>query len=817
MNKRYPFILFSILFIISNIAISQPANPYLEFTGEQFKNHPDYSKNYNPVDCNPKILYNCLLDMINAVRVECNFTMPLKQDIKMDSIAQMQADYQAQKMLRTTENIFPYKFTSQRLVLVGYSHRGTELASKAKSSRGIEEYSYYDLCTEILQPILKNIKQAKILGDRKYSLIGIGVGVDKDMKNVYTSLVLGNDRTLNDGNPPAHVKNVPFTKSKLGLYPYDEKLCKKCNEDKNLEVLSEYINIQGDDIYFICDDYKQLRKLIGKEDDAIVIDFVQESQYDCEKGNIMDNNRVNRGFMTKPIRYETLLKNNEITERKSTKLRALIATAPDEIAYSHFEIHVLIVKASSVCRAIIKKSIECKNADYKEKIDFLKDDTTILTKGDFIPVPEKEKIEFILPFTPDKQAFSYNDISPFIQNLKKPEFTIDKIDIIAHNSLNYSQDSRQVQLQKKRAESIKSAFQQKFGEGKIEFNIAYDDSWEEFKRDVVYSEDYYDLTLFSKENAYEQLTKNRGAIAKELEEEYLSKHRFAKIILYVTYNVEGRYEQDYVIYKFNQTIAQNNIPMAMAIQRYIMEQVEKKNYRAKSIENLSIPYHKVLQPLLNNQFYLKNLLENSVTDKMCEEMDKIYALNNSNPFVAYNQAICIVNGSSFSSINDINLLQTQIDRLYTFPILPRERINSLNLELQFKVIDFLEKETPTNEITALLNTTYEKIKAIRNPKLDSWQNAYKLASYFIKNQDYDYALSLMDPFLTAPDLSDDFVFSYVSISGYREDSYLSSNFTYAVEMASKRDRTRFCNLIEKMSISISDNLEVKKIICKQCK
>ncbi len=257
--------------------------------------------------------------------------------------------------------------------------------------------------------------------------------------------------------------------------------------------------------------------------------------------------------------------------------------------------------------------------------------------------------------------------------------------------------------------------------------------------------------------------------------------------------------------------------MAMAIQRYIMEQVEKKNYRAKSIENLSIPYHKVLQPLLNNQFYLKNLLENNVTDKMCEEMDKIYALNNSNPFVAYNQAICIVNGSSFSSINDINLLQTQIDRLYTFPILPRERINSLNLELQFKVIDFLEKETPTNEITALLNTTYEKIKAIRNPKLDSWQNAYKLASYFVKNQDYDYALSLMDPFLTAPDLSDDFVFSYVSISGYREDSYLSGNFTYAIEMAAKRDRTRFCNLIEKMSISISDNLEVKKVICKQCK
>ena len=77
------------------------------------------------MDCDPNILYNCMLDMINAARAEFFFSLPLKQNIKMDSIAQMQAEYQAQKMTRTIENIAPYKYTSQRLRLVGYTHRAT--------------------------------------------------------------------------------------------------------------------------------------------------------------------------------------------------------------------------------------------------------------------------------------------------------------------------------------------------------------------------------------------------------------------------------------------------------------------------------------------------------------------------------------------------------------------------------------------------------------------------------------------------------------------------------------------------------------------
>ena len=100
--------------------------------------------------------------------------------------------------------------------------------------------------------------------------------------------------------------------------------------------------------------------------------------------------------------------------------------------------------------------------------------------------------------------------------------------------------------------------------------------------------------------------------------------------------------------------------------------------------------------------------------------------------------------------------------------------------------------------------------------MDSWQNAYKLASYFVKKYDYSYALSLMDPFLDDPTISDDFIMSYISIAAHREQTYLSSLFTKAVKLASEKDPARLCGLFDKLPYSVLENEEVKALVCKAC-
>ena len=121
------------------------------------------------------------------------------------------------------------------------------------------------------------------------------------------------------------------------------------------------------------------------------------------------------------------------------------------------------------------------------------------------------------------------------------------------------------------------------------------------------------------------------------------------------------------------------------------------------------------------------------------------------------------------------------------------------------------------KVPALTAGTFAKIKEIRNPKMDSWKNAYKLASYFVKQHDYMYAISLMNPFLDDATISEDFIFSYVSIGAHREEAYLSGLYTKAVQLAKEKNAARLCGLFEKLPACVLENADVKKLICKECK
>ena len=201
---------------------------------------------------------------------------------------------------------------------------------------------------------------------------------------------------------------------------------------------------------------------------------------------------------------------------------------------------------------------------------------------------------------------------------------------------------------------------------------------------------------------------------------------------------------------------------------------------------------------------------------MAEQMTKIYNLNTNNQLLLYNTTVADVLAATINSPADITKTQAAIDRLYSIPAIPKDRVNSLNLEYQFKIINYLDTVPATTETTALLNSTYLKIKEIRNEKMDSWKNAFKLASYFNKRYDYMYSLSLMTPFLADPTISEDFIFSYVSLAAHREETYLSGLFTKAVKLAAEKNPVRLCGLIDKLPTCILENAEAKKIICKAC-
>lgn len=816
MYKKLSFLFVAILLIIGNVAKSQVENPYMDFNPEQLKGNAKYTRQFSPNTYDEKVLYNCMVEMIDIARAQYSFLMPMKHDIRIDSTAQFQADYQASKDEKSEDNVAPYHTTYYRLRKYGLSGNGAELIAKAKAYLGEQEYSYYDLCLSLIQSVLKNVKTAEVLLNKQYTYLGFGFNTDKLMKSMYVSYVLGNDRTFNNYKPAIGTKDLPYTKTQSGLKLYDEKICKKCAADPGLEILSDVISVnKAGDVYITCDDYKGLKKLIGKEGDAIALDFVQHKQYECDDF-VVDYDLAHRGFVTKPITFEKMMEVNENSNLKSGKLIAKIATIPQEIDGSEdFDLHILVLKEGNrICRTILPKNVETKNAAYVEKINFLKDETGIKSKGEWVAAQEDGDFSVSFPYDLKKTDYTTAAYDSLLEKIDVPAYKLNKVEIIAHNSPNYYKDSKYQVIQQKRADFLKKSIQAKYPG--TEVTVSYDYCWESFKKAIVNDEEYYDMSFKTLDEVAAQL-KAESWTVKWLDSAYLKPCRYYEVKYYVSYPIETKAEEEtFVIWKFNQTLAAKNRGLAMSIENYIIDQVEKGNYTASPLKDLTIPFKKENQTLLNNRLYMQYLLSSKLTEGMANEMNKVFNLNPTNVLLTFNTVVADVFYSNVTSLADIAKTQANIDKLYAIAGMPKERVNALNMEYQLKVVDFLATQPVNAETTAQSVATFAKIKEIRNPKMDSWQNAYKLASYFAKQGDYSYALSLMDPFLDDTKISDDFVMSYISMAAHRPETYLSSLFSKAVKLASEKDPARLCGLFDKLPVCVLENEEAKAVLCKAC-
>jgi hypothetical protein len=819
MIKKLFFLFLSFLLIINSLVYSQTVNPYADFKAPELKENIKYAKNFNPGNYDSKILYNCMTDIIDFARQKYFYLDPMRHDKLLDSVAAMQASYQALQNEKTDMNVAPYKTTFYRLKKYGLSHKGVEIVCKGRATLGTQDFSYYDAAMELLAPIFKNPKQVKQLLDKQYTFIGISFETDEFQKTMYASIILGNDKTFLVFKSNGLDKNSPISKGKGRLEYYDDGICKKCLEDNTLELLSDMVSVDKEgNVYLECDDSKALKKIIGHDGDGIVLDFILLNQYDCQD-MIIDNDKIFRGTVSEPITFDKIMSSNEVDD-KSLKVKSNIAKVPESIDLDEeFFINILYVKDGNVvCRTIFKKSVEAHNVKSNEKVNFIKDEKSIPVPGEWVAVGEKGSFDLFIPFTnPNKNTYTIADIDSIVSlgNPALPPYKIESIEVISCNSIDQlSNPSNQKNL-KTRGESIKKALTTKFPGIQITNSIG--DSWPQFQSEINKYEEYYDISFMSKEQAIKKLKENNNEIAKKLEKDFLSKQRYAKIVFHIAFLIDGANEQEFVTYKFNQAIEQKNIPLAMSIQQYIMRQVEFQRFKNFNSEKLYVPETKQFIPFSTNNLYLQYYSTPTMDEKIQIKMKRIFNMDPKNPVSIYNMSVVDVFGKPLENNAQILKIQADIDKLYTLTSLPQDRINNLNMEFQIKILDYL-RTAPKNAENVTLNTaTYAKIKAIRNPVLDSWEAAYKLANIFIKGNDYDYAIDIMTPFIDNPKISEDFLFAYISLTGYREEFFMSSLFTRAVKNAEKRNPKYLCILLNKLSPCIYDNEEVRKISCDFCK
>jgi len=356
---RFSLFLLLILFFCNNLCLSQQQKSYIDMITENSDKYVEFQRNFNPLKYDPAILKKCFLAMIDDIRMqlfECNPFINLQM---LDSVAQIQADFQVFKDKLTNENEPPFQYTAQRLKKYGFTVQGDEIVAKAKAHQGDKDYSYYDLSLELLKPLLKSSGIPPILSPQ-YTYYGFAWGIDKNYRSVYISFVQGNDLTIQVFNSAtSKQKDLPVSKGNQGLSFYKEETCKKCAEEPELEQIYEMLYWdENGDVFLQSNDAKLVKRLLSKAGNAIVLDFIQKEQYNCRVPQV-DHNKPFRGIVSKPVSIEKILAANDSTP-KSNLFHAKIGAVPQQIELTKaIDISLLLLNGKKVvCRTLIKKNVQ---------------------------------------------------------------------------------------------------------------------------------------------------------------------------------------------------------------------------------------------------------------------------------------------------------------------------------------------------------------------------------------------------------------------------------------------------------------------------
>ena len=699
----------------------------------------------------------------------------------------------------------------KNLVKAGGTQKGEEVTMLSPVSKGRDNYKTAEVAKVIWTRWENNKKDKEILLKPQYMLIGIKCVMQKDGKKIVATAVFGGYDSFNTGAKMKKELAVPFnTKSKKLLTP-DAKSCKSCEKWKNYDVLQKGLKVENGKIYLEYANLKDLKRLLKKTKDGLAVDVVQKSQYEKADYNIVDNNFQNKGIMGKVIAKDQVFAKNLIKPDPKAKKKVKINKLKIEMGKFNpkitgpYELNLIVVQDGHVCKTVTRSYLEKGDQESSTPVGIIPADSTVGLKPAFEPKSESSILNFTIPFEKNKSEFKPEDIEPFIKALNEPDFMIDGLYIYAYSSIEGDAGAN-AKLQRKRAESVTNVLQS-MQQNKITPNIETKDSWVLFELEMEDGK-YADLVKLGKEKAIKKIN-NDGALLNELEP-VLAKQRFAQMVMDVTYDISGDKEQKFTTVSFNRAIKANKMSQAYKIMEYASTRKIAKKYTEDVLDSFKIPENPKFINLLNNKAYYNYLANSSIVDEDdYAEFKRIEKIDPASDVVRFNRIFCSIKIDSTTGTKEQQAkMQQEIDALYKSKI-SKKLVDGLNIEWQFKIIESLDT---TDGADAQIEACINKIKGFYNFKEASWQNALKLAYVFTRGKDYKFSSTVLEPFLKVENVSEDLLFSYISIASHLPEKFYSRVFSDALHKAKEKNPERYCKLFGDpyMSFQVLDNPNAKK-------
>jgi len=700
------------------------------------------------------------------------------------------------------------KTLEDRMNFYGGAGNAVEIVTKEPLQKGSDVLSYKELAYTIVSKWLSNKKTVDIIMNPENIFCGIGTRIDAKGKKIYISMVMGNYRSLNAGANRRNELNAPYTTRLFGLWPYEEKTCKKCRDFRNMIDLQSGLSVRDGYIYFKYNRLRDLKRLLRDPKDGIAVEVVQKDQYPCTGDNILDNNLPGKGILVKRFWSRKLFKKNMNKDKKKDEIEVKIGKFPENIK-GEYELNLLIIKERRVCKNIMRSFVMEAGLEYSNKVELLAD-TISAGAGKYMPQVSANKINFNIPFEKSKVNYKAQDVEPLLKQLDEPDYIINEVNITAYSSIEGSEE-KNAQLQKDRAQSIVKVLESRQKDN-IKTNIITKDNWEMFQNDIKETK-YAELAEKTIKEAQDYIREKR--IHEELEP-ILSKQRYADVEMTVTYDITGDKEQVFAASMFNKAIKKRDLPLALSIQKFIFKKIMDKKYNVKVVELMNIPFEKDFAGLLMNKLWLEKYLNKIEENKeLFGKITQLHTLDPSNPYIQYNYIYFDILLSDFGNEKTMRDRQKMIDELYK-TTLSKPTVDNLNIEYQFKIIHHYDSlPTPhPNMISSL-----EKIKKIVNINDANWQSALKLAYIFIDQKDFDFAINLIEPFIDEDNVFDELLFTYIGLCSKAQHRLSSSLFLKTMIKASELDKDRFCKMVnpQQLNFQVFDNYDVKEHYCKVCK
>jgi outer membrane protein OmpA-like peptidoglycan-associated protein len=777
----------------------------------------------NPDEFNYDLLSQIFVKKINDLRIAQNKDFIFRNEI-LEKAATDQSEYMVKIKKTNLEGSSRSKRTTgDRIKFYGGTTSGQEIVQSTNIGKDIKTYYTYGfVADEILTKILKSKKYAEILNNPKAFYAGIGTTLDKTGKRMYISIVIGGLESINEGKRLRKLLSLKYTTKSYGVDRGNAKECRNCERFDDYITLQKGISIQSGKILFEYPNLRKLRKLFLTADDGIAIDIIQKSQYPCDTFNIYDAEKQNRGILLKPIYAKNLWSKNTEPERYN-KFSGYIADIPKNILKNlgdQYEINVNIIQKGKFCRRVTRTFTESNISDKLKSIsiypDTLNNCSDCKIEDDYVLDSTSKILSFKIPFDKNKSEYKPRDLEPILTTLNEPKYTINEINVIAYTSLE-GDSTKNALLQIKRAKTIIEALE-KINKGDILNNIETFDAYEMFKQQVGATEKYM-YGLIPKQKLIDTLNSS-----KKMREDFadiLEAERVTMVNMKVTYATQGDDELDFIIHSMKKAIEHNQPQRAKRLQHFAINEAIRGKYSPIKLMSIQVPLKKEYVSMVLNNLFLESrfLRDDSVTYEMQNKLNELEKLEPDNLYVKYNQLVSFINAGVFKDDFKVEEITNRIENLKKTK-LPRNLVDALSLELQFKIIDTYDTiETVTaKRIAANAMDRIKNLFAIgTNGK--KWENGLKLAEVFIRHNDYKYAMQLLTPFIRDNDAEEKLIFTYISCAARFQENWYTPDFRFALSKARELNSKRYCALFADpyLSIQVLENPLIKKEFCNNCK